>query len=137
MWQQIEFRLQERKRGFHLITGEILRNLPALPTVGMLNLFIKHTSAALSVNENADPDVRMDMESIFNRLIKEREPYYRHVLEGDDDMPAHAKSSIVGTSLTIPITNGKLNLGTWQGIYLCEFRDYGGARRIVATIAGE
>ncbi len=137
MWQQIEFRLQERKRGFHLITGEVLRNMPALPTTGMLNLFIKHTSAALSINENADPDVRTDMESIFNRLVKEREPYYQHVLEGDDDMPAHAKSSIVGTSLTIPITNGKLNLGTWQGIYLCEFRDYGGARRIVATIAGE
>lgn len=137
MWQQIEFRLQERKRGFHLITGEVLRNMPALPTTGMLNLFIKHTSAALSINENADPDVRTDMESIFNRLVKEHEPYYLHVLEGDDDMPAHAKSSIVGSSLTIPITNGKLNLGTWQGIYLCEFRDYGGARRIVATIAGE
>lgn len=137
MWQQIEFRLQEHKRGFHLITGEVLRNLPTLPTIGILNLFIKHTSAALSINENADPDVRADMESIFNRLVKEREPYYQHILEGDDDMPAHAKSSIVGTSLTIPITNGKLNLGMWQGIYLCEFRDYGGARRIVATIAGE
>ncbi len=137
MWQQIEFRLQERRRGFHLITDEVFRNLPALPKVGMLNLFIKHTSAALSINENAAPDVRADMESIFNRLVKEREPYYQHVLEGDDDMPAHAKSSIVGSSLTIPITNGKPNLGTWQGIYLCEFRDYGGARRIVATIVGE
>lgn len=137
MWKQVEFELQSRRRGFHLITGEILRNLPPLPKVGLLHLFIKHTSAGLSINENADPDVRIDMESIFNHLIKEREPYYQHTLEGDDDMPAHAKSSIIGTSITIPITNGKLNLGTWQGIYLCEFRDYGGNRRIVATISGE
>lgn len=126
MWKQVEFELQSRRRGFHLITGEILRNLPPLPKVGLLHLFIKHTSAGLSINENADPDVRIDMESIFNHLIKEREPYYQHTLEGDDDMPAHAKSSIIGTSITIPITNGKLNLGTWQGIYLCEFRDHGG-----------
>lgn len=137
MWKQVEFELQSRKRGFHLITGEILRNLPPLPKVGLLHLFIKHTSAGLSINENADPDVRVDMESIFNHLVKEREPYYQHTLEGDDDMPAHAKSSIIGTSLTVPITNGKLNLGTWQGIYLCEFRDYGSNRRIVATISGE
>lgn len=137
MWKQVEFELQSRKRGFHLITGEVLRNLPPLPKVGLLHLFIKHTSAGLSINENADPDVRVDMESIFNHLIKEREPYYQHTLEGDDDMPAHAKSSIIGTTVTIPITNGKLNLGTWQGIYLCEFRDYGGNRRIVATISGE
>ena len=123
MWKQVEFDLQSRRRGFHLITGEILRNLPPLPEVGLLHLFIKHTSAGLSINENADPDVRMDMESIFNHLVKEREPYYQHTLEGNDDMPAHAKSSIIGTSVTIPITNGKLNLGTWQGIYLCEFRD--------------
>ena len=114
-----------------------MRNLPPLPKVGLLHLFIKHTSAGLSINENADPDVRVDMESIFNHLIKEREPYYQHTLEGDDDMPAHAKSSIIGTTVTVPITNGKLNLGTWQGIYLCEFRDYGGNRRIVATISGE
>lgn len=126
MWKQVEFELQSRRRGFHLITGEILRNLPPLPKVGLLHLFIKHTSAGLSINENADPDVRIDMESIFNHLIKEREPYYQHTLEGDDDMPAHAKSSIIGTSVTIPLTNGKLNLGTWQGIYLCEFRDHGG-----------
>lgn len=126
MWKQVEFDLQSRRRGFHLITGEILRNLPPLPEVGLLHLFIKHTSAGLSINENADPDVRMDMESIFNHLVKEREPYYQHTLEGNDDMPAHAKSSIIGTSVTIPITNGKLNLGTWQGIYLCEFRNYGG-----------
>ncbi|TGX98773.1 secondary thiamine-phosphate synthase enzyme YjbQ [Bacteroides acidifaciens] len=137
MWKQVEFELQSRRRGFHLITGEILRNLPPLPKVGLLHLFIKHTSAGLSINENADPDVRVDMESIFNHLIKEREPYYQHTLEGDDDMPAHAKSSIIGTTVTVPITNGKLNLGTWQGIYLCEFRDYGGNRRIVATISGE
>ncbi|TGY27115.1 MULTISPECIES: secondary thiamine-phosphate synthase enzyme YjbQ [Bacteroides] len=137
MWKQVEFELQSRRRGFYLITGEILRNLPPLPKVGLLHLFIKHTSAGLSINENADPDVRIDMESIFNHLIKEREPYYQHTLEGDDDMPAHAKSSIIGTTVTVPITNGKLNLGTWQGIYLCEFRDYGGNRRIVATISGE
>ena len=137
MWKQVEFDLQSRRRGFHLITGEILRNLPPLPEVGLLHLFIKHTSAGLSINEKADPDVRMDMESIFNHLVKEREPYYQHTLEGNDDMPAHAKSSIIGTSVTIPITNGKLNLGTWQGIYLCEFRDYGGNRQMVATISGE
>lgn len=137
MWKQVEFELQARRRGFHLITGEIIRNLPPLPKVGLLHLFIKHTSAGLSINENADPDVRVDMESIFNHLVKEREPYYQHTLEGDDDMPAHAKSSIIGTSITIPITNGKVNLGTWQGIYLCEFRDYGGNRRIVSTISGE
>ena len=137
MWKQVEFDLQSRRRGFHLITGEILRNLPPLPEVGLLHLFIKHTSAGLSINENADPDVRMDMESIFNHLVKEREPYYQHTLEGNDDMPAHAKSSIIGTSVTIPITTGKLNLGTWQGIYLCEFRNYGGNRRMVATISGE
>lgn len=137
MWKQVEFELQSRRRGFHLITGEVLRNLPSLPRVGLLHLFIKHTSAGLSINENADPDVRVDMESIFNHLIKEREPYYQHTLEGDDDMPAHAKSSIIGTTVTVPITNGKLNLGTWQGIYLCEFRDYGGNRRVVATISGE
>ena len=137
MWKQVEFDLQSRRRGFHLITGEILRNLPPLPKVGLLHLFIKHTSAGLSINENADPDVRVDMESIFNHLVKEREPYYQHTLEGDDDMPAHAKSSIIGTSITVPITNGKPSLGTWQGIYLCEFRDYGGNRRIVATMSGE
>lgn len=137
MWKQVNIELQSRRRGFHLVTREILNHLPPLPKVGLLHLFIQHTSAGLSINENADPDVRVDMESIFNHLVKEREPYYQHTLEGDDDMPAHAKSSIIGTSVTIPITNGKLNLGTWQGIYLCEFRDYGGNRRIVATISGE
>lgn len=137
MINQIQFSLRGRSRGFHLITEEVLRNLPSLPKVGLLHLFIQHTSAALSINENADPDVRTDMESIFNRLVKEREPYYVHTFEGADDMPAHAKSSIVGAGLTIPITNGRLNLGTWQGIYLCEFRNYGGSRRVVATIIGE
>ena len=100
----------------------------------MLNLFVKHTSCALSVNENADPDVRADMEAILNHLVPENQSYYRHVMEGADDMPAHAKSSLFGVSLNIPVTRGRLNLGTWQGIYLCEFRDYGGPRRIVATI---
>ena len=100
----------------------------------MLNLFVKHISCALTINENADPDVRSDMEKILNRMVKENEPYYDHVLEGADDMPAHAKCSLFGVSVTIPITDGRLNLGTWQGVYLCEFRDYGGPRRIVATI---
>lgn len=134
MIQQTVFTLKPRSRGFHLVTDEILRMLPALPQTGLLNLFIQHTSAALSINENADPDVRTDLEAIFNRIVKEREPYYEHTLEGDDDMPAHAKSSMVGVSLNIPITNGRLNMGTWQGIYLCEFRNRGGGRRIVATI---
>ncbi|MBQ8521476.1 MAG: YjbQ family protein [Bacteroides sp.] len=134
---QTEFTLRGRTRGFHLITEEVIHHLPPLPKVGMLNLFIQHTSAALSINENADVDVRVDMESIFNRLVREREPYYEHTFEGDDDMPAHAKSSIVGTNLNIPITNGRLNLGTWQGIYLCEFRNHGGSRRLVATVIGE
>lgn len=137
MIKQVEFILRGRSRGFHLITEEVKRQLPPLPKEGLLNLFIQHTSAALSINENADPDVRVDMESIFNHLVKEREPYYEHVFEGDDDMPAHAKSSIIGASLSIPITDGRLNLGTWQGIYLCEFRNYGGSRRVVATIIGE
>ncbi|MDO4163780.1 MAG: secondary thiamine-phosphate synthase enzyme YjbQ [Bacteroides sp.] len=137
MWKQVEFSLQPRTRGFHLVTKEVASHLSDLPKVGLLHLFIKHTSAALTINENADPDVRADMESIFNRLVKEREPYYRHTLEGDDDMPAHAKASIIGPTVSIPITGGRLNLGTWQGIYLCEFRDYGGPRRIVATIMGE
>ncbi|NDW08206.1 secondary thiamine-phosphate synthase enzyme YjbQ [Dysgonomonas sp. 520] len=136
MVSQVEFTLKAKNRGFHLVTDEIERNLPDLPDAGILNLFIKHTSAALTINENADPDVRTDMESIFNRLVKEREPYYVHTLEGSDDMPAHAKATITGVSLTIPITRGRLNLGTWQGIYLCEFRNYGGNRKIVATIIG-
>ena len=135
MIQQVEFSLREKRRGFHLVTGEILQHLPQpLPETGLLNLFVKHTSCSLSINENAVPDVRTDMEQIFNHLVKEREPYYDHTLEGADDMPAHAKSTMIGVSLTIPITRGRLNLGTWQGIYLCEHRDYGGPRKIVATI---
>lgn len=137
MIEQVEFSLQARPRGFHLVTREIMQQLPPLPRKGMLNLFVKHTSCALSINENADPDVRRDMEQIFNRLVRENEPYYNHVMEGADDMPAHAKCSLTGTSLTLPITDGRLNTGTWQGIYLCEFRDYGGPRRIVATVMGE
>ena len=137
MIEQTEFALAPRRRGIHLVTGDILRQLPALPRNGLLNLLVKHTSAALALNENADPDVRHDLNEIFNRLVPENAPYYLHTLEGDDDMPAHAKSVIVGVSLTIPITDGRLNLGTWQGIYLCEFRDYGGSRKIVATVMGE
>ena len=135
MIQRTTCTLKAKGRGCHLITREILDNLAKpLPKVGLLNLFVQHTSCALSINENADPDVRSDMEKIMNHIVKENEPYYDHVLEGSDDMPAHAKSSLFGVSITIPITNGRLNLGTWQGIYLCEFRDYGGARSIVATI---
>lgn len=133
----MEFSLSAKCRGCHLVTQEIQTHLPRpLPKAGLLHLFVKHTSCALSINENADPDVRSDMEKVLNHIVRENEPYYDHVLEGADDMPAHAKSSLFGVSLTIPITDGHLNLGTWQGIYLCEFRDYGGPRRIVATIYG-
>lgn len=134
MITQTTFYLTAKRRGCHLITREVMGNLPKLPNTGILNLFVQHTSCALTINENADPDVRSDMEQIMNHLIKENEPYYAHTMEGSDDMPAHAKCSLFGVSLTIPITNGRLNLGTWQGIYLCEFRNYGGERRIVATI---
>lgn len=137
MIQQVEITLRPHARGFHLVTEEIVRQLPPLPQTGLLNLFIQHTSAALSINENCDPDVRYDMEQIFNRLIRERESWYTHTLEGWDDMPAHAKSIMIGVSLSVPVTRGQLNLGTWQGIYLCEFRNHGGPRRIVATIIGE
>lgn len=133
----MEFSLSAKRRGCHLVTQEIQTHLPRpLSKAGLLHLFVKHTSCALSINENADPDVRSDMEKVLNHIVRENEPYYDHVLEGADDMPAHAKSSLFGVSLTIPITDGRLNLGTWQGIYLCEFRDYGGPRRIVATIYG-
>ena len=137
MWKQVEFELHSRERGFHLVTAEVIKHLPPLPQVGLLHLFMKHTSAGLAINENADPDVRADLDDIFNNLIKECEPFYRHVFEGPDDMPAHGKSCLVGNSLTIPITNGKLNLGTWQGSNLCEFRYEGGSRHLVATITGE
>ena len=136
MIQQIEFSLKPRRRGFHLITEEVMSHLSALPVTGLVNLFVKHTSCALSINENYDPSVRSDMEQIYNRLVRENESYYQHTDEGSDDMPSHAKCSLTGVSLTMPVTGVKLNLGTWQGIYLCEFRDYGGPRRIVATIMG-
>ena len=135
MIQQVAFSLSAKRRGCHLVTQEILEHLPKpFPKFGMLNLFVKHTSCALSVNENADPDVRGDMERIMNHVVPENQSYYQHTMEGLDDMPAHAKCSLFGVSLTIPITDGRLNLGTWQGIYLCEFRDNGGDRKIVATI---
>lgn len=134
MVNQIEFSLRPYSRGVHLVTAEIAGRLPKLPETGLLNLLIKHTSAALCINENADPDVWEDLNTIFDKLVPERAPYYLHTFEGPDDMPAHAKSVIVGPSLSIPVTNGHLNLGTWQGIYLCEFRNHGGPRKIVATI---
>lgn len=137
MVSQNEFALKPRRRGFHLITSEVMEHLPVLPQCGILHLFIKHTSAALALNENADPDVRSDLETIFNRLVPENTLGYEHTLEGSDDMPAHAKNIIAGSSLTIPITGGRLNMGIWQGIYLCEFRNEGGSRRIVATVLGE
>ena len=136
MIQQKELTLKPRRRGFHLVTDEVTSQLPPLPETGLLNLFVKHTSCALTINENADPDVRTDMESIFNRIVPEDQPYYIHTLEGSDDMPAHAKSVLAGVNLNIPITDGRLNLGTWQGIYLCEYRNHGGARKVVATVIG-
>ncbi|MGN0186625.1 MAG: secondary thiamine-phosphate synthase enzyme YjbQ [Paludibacteraceae bacterium] len=134
MTQQTTFVLQPKRRGFHLITNEIYSHLPELPNCGLLHLFIQHTSAALSLNENADPDVQTDLSSAFNHLVRERETYYTHTCEGDDDMPAHIKSTLIGASITIPISHHRLNLGTWQGIYLCEFRNRATGRRIVATI---
>ena len=134
MVEQVEFTLRPYPRGIHLVTGEVMRQLPPLPEKGLLNLLIKHTSAALALNENADPDVRHDLNMIFDRIVPENAPFYLHTDEGPDDMPSHAKSVIVGSALTLPITDGHLNLGTWQGIYLCEFRDYGGPRRVVATV---
>ena len=139
MWYQKEIQLKARRRGFHLVTDEILRQIPELSTfhVGVMSIFIKHTSAALTINENADPTVREDFENYFNRSVPEDEPYYRHTYEGSDDIPSHLKSSILGCSVTIPITRGDLNLGIWQGIYLCEPRNNGGARSLVVTIHGE
>lgn len=133
---QTEFTLRPRRRGMHLVTDEIAAQLPELPETGVLHLFLQHTSAALTLNENAGPDVRCDLEAVFDRLVREREPYYTHTLEGDDDMPAHAKSTLTGASLMIPVTRRRLNLGTWQGIYLCEFRNGARGRRIVATVIG-
>lgn len=139
MWIQKEIRLRARPRGFHLITDELLRELPELHDfrIGMMNVFIMHTSASLTINENADPTVRQDFESYFNHSVLEDEPYYMHQDEGSDDLPAHLKSSLLGCSLNIPIANGQPRLGTWQGIYLCEHRNHGGSRRVVVTVHGE
>ncbi|MEX9868641.1 secondary thiamine-phosphate synthase enzyme YjbQ [Providencia huaxiensis] len=139
MWWQKEIQLNAKARGFHLVTEEILRQLPELSLIkiGLANIFIQHTSASLTINENADYTVREDFESFFNHAVPENEPYYKHDYEGSDDMPAHLKSSLLGVSLTIPITKGRLNLGMWQGIYLCEHRNYGGKRRLVITLQGE
>ncbi|NPA82425.1 MAG: YjbQ family protein [Epsilonproteobacteria bacterium] len=131
--------ISAKKRGFHLITKEIERELPEIREIkkGLANLFLQHTSASLTINENYDPSVRFDMENYFNHIVPENTPYFTHTLEGSDDMPAHIKSSMIGVSLTIPISNGKFNLGTWQGIYLNEHRDWAGDRKIVVTLMGE
>ena len=139
MWLQREIHLKPKPRGFHLVTDEVLRELPELLNVrvGLMNVFILHTSASLTINENADPTVRQDFENYFSRAVPEDEPYYRHQDEGSDDLPAHIKSSLLGSSLNIPVSEGRLKLGTWQGIYLCEHRNHGGSRRIIATVHGE
>ncbi|MEQ9285260.1 MAG: secondary thiamine-phosphate synthase enzyme YjbQ [Cyclobacteriaceae bacterium] len=136
---QKEITLPAFSRGFHLISRHVLAELNEIQTlqVGVLHVFIKHTSASLTINENADPTVRIDMENSFNKLAPENAPHYRHTMEGPDDMPAHIKSSLLGSSVSIPITKGRLNLGTWQGIYLCEHRDYGGRRSLVLTMTGQ
>ena len=139
MWLQKEIQLRERPRGFHLVTRDILESLPELAdiSVGLLHVHIMHTSASLTVNENADPTVRQDFEQFFNRAVPENEPYYLHDDEGSDDMPAHLKASLLGSSVTLPVKAGRLNVGTWQGIYLCEHRNCGGSRRLVLTLNGE
>ncbi|KJY82007.1 hypothetical protein TW81_15075 [Vibrio galatheae] len=139
MWLQKTIQVSAKKRGFHLITDEIEQQLPQISnySVGFLQLFIQHTSASLTINENADPTVRHDMEKHFNQFVPERASYYQHTYEGDDDMPAHIKASILGCSVMVPIKNGRLALGTWQGIYLGEHRDYATSRQIMATIQGE
>ena len=139
MWIQKEISLNARQRGFHLITDEVLKHLPEVQEieVGTMQVFIKHTSASLTINEDADPTVRDDFESHFNQVVPENASYYQHTFEGPDDMPAHLKSSILGSSVNIPITGGKFNLGTWQGIYLCEHRNRGVSRKLVVTIQGK
>ncbi len=139
MYFQTEITLKPKNRGFHIITHEIENAIPEINNIkiGLANIFIQHTSASLTINENVSPDVRRDMEKYFNNIVPENISYFEHTYEGADDMPAHIKSSLLGPSLTIPIKNGKLNLGTWQGIYLGEHRDYGGSRKIVITIIGE
>jgi secondary thiamine-phosphate synthase enzyme len=139
MWLQREIRLDPRPRGFHLVTAEVTSALPELRDVqaGLLHLFIRHTSASLTLNENASPDVRRDFEAWFNRAVPEDAPYWTHTDEGPDDMPAHIKASLLGPSLSLPVSGGRLALGTWQGIYLCEHRDRGGSRSLLATLHGE
>jgi len=136
---QKEISLTPKGRGFYLVTEEIVKQIPEIKKIktGLMHILIKHTSASITLNENYDPDVRSDMEKYFNRTVKENEPWYDHNSEGSDDMPAHIKSTLIGNSLTIPISDGKLNLGTWQGIYLCEHRNHAGSRKIVVTIIGE
>jgi secondary thiamine-phosphate synthase enzyme len=139
MWVQREITLDPRPRGFHLVTRDVLGALPEIESVavGLLHLLIRHTSASLTLNENASPDVRRDFETWFNEAVPERAPYWTHTVEGPDDMPAHIKSALLGPSLTMPVAHGQLALGTWQGIYLCEHRDHGGARSVIATLWGE
>jgi len=139
MWIQKSFSISSHSRGFHLITDDVLKNTEGIKNIkiGILHLFIKHTSASLTINEDADPTVRADFESHFNQIVPENQPYYKHTFEGSDDMPAHIKTSLLDTSLSIPISNGKLVLGSWQGIYLCEHRNHGGSRNLVATAYGE
>ncbi|MFP4557399.1 MAG: secondary thiamine-phosphate synthase enzyme YjbQ [Bacteroidales bacterium] len=134
MVQHVSISLPAYSRGVHLVTDKIIEQLPPLPQSGLLHLFIQHTSAGITINENADPTVRLDFNEFFDKLVKEGQPWYRHTAEGLDDMPAHIKASLVGFSISVPILNGRPNLGTWQGIYLCEFRNHGGGRRITATI---
>lgn len=138
-WVQKTITLRARSRGYHVVTREVLEHLPELREfkVGLLHVFIQHTSASLTINENASPDVCGDMERHLNRMVPENAPYYEHTLEGADDMPAHIKASLFGSSLTIPVSNGRLQLGTWQGIYLCEHRNHGGARHLVLTLHGQ
>lgn len=135
---QKEIQLKPRPRGFHLITNELLDGMDFLKELdkGQLQVFIKHTSAGLTINENADPTVRTDFETHINKMVPEDQPYYEHTFEGPDDMPAHIKASLMGSSVTIPVTNGRLNLGTWQGVYLCEHRNHGGSRKLVLTAFG-
>jgi len=133
MYQHV-FQLPPYPRGYHLITREVIAQLGQLPETGMLHLFIQHTSAALTINENADPSVRVDFENIFNKIVPENMPFLTHTMEGPDDMPAHIKAALIGHSIQIPITDHQFNFGTWQGIYLCEFRNQAGGRRLVATV---
>ncbi|MTE27820.1 secondary thiamine-phosphate synthase enzyme YjbQ [Winogradskyella ouciana] len=138
-YSQKEIRLRAHPRGFHLITSEILNAIPEIKgiSIGQLQVFIKHTSASLTINENADPTVRQDFESYINKMVPENQPYYKHTLEGSDDMPAHIKASLMGSSVQIPITDGKLNLGIWQGVYLCEHRNNASRRHLVITAFGK